>query len=78
MDIIKLSDLLQASIAERIQLVQDLWDSIAAEAEARPLALPLTEAQRQEVLRRSEAHRRNPGEAVPLEDALARIENALG
>jgi putative addiction module component (TIGR02574 family) len=78
MDTIKLSDLLQTSIAERIQLVQDLWDSIAAEAEARPAALPLTEAQRQEVLRRSEAQRRNPGEATPLEDALARIENALG
>ncbi|HET8655119.1 MAG TPA: addiction module protein [Longimicrobiaceae bacterium] len=68
-----LSDLLQLSPAERIQLAQDLWDSIAAE----PQVLPVSEAQRQEVVRRSEAHRRNPEEAVPLEDALERIDRSL-
>jgi putative addiction module component (TIGR02574 family) len=71
---IPLSDLLQLSPAERIQLVQDLWDSIAAE----PQTLPLTEEQRQEVLRRSEAHRRNPAEAIPLDEALERIDRSLG
>jgi hypothetical protein len=33
--------------------------------------LAISEAQRQEVARRSEAHQRNPEEAIPLEDALA-------
>ena len=67
------SDLLQLSPAERIQLAQDLWDSVAAE----PQVLPISEAQRQEVARRSEVHRRNPAEAIPLEDALERIDQSL-
>ena len=61
------------SVAERIALVQEIWDSIAAEVEQ----APLTEAQRQEVDRRLAAHRANPGAAIPWEQveaqALARI-----
>jgi putative addiction module component (TIGR02574 family) len=78
MDAITISDLLHLSVAERLQLVEDLWDSIAAEAADSPERLPVTEAQRQLVLRRSEAHRRHPGEAIPLEEALERIERSLG
>jgi putative addiction module component (TIGR02574 family) len=61
---ISLSDILQLSVAERLRLVGEIWDSIASE----PEALPLTEAQRIEILRRSEAHRTNPQEAIPLSD----------
>ena len=57
------------SIAERIQLAEDLWDSVAAEAARSPERLPVSDAQRRELLRRSVAHRQNPHEAVPL-DAL--------
>jgi putative addiction module component (TIGR02574 family) len=61
------------SIAERIALVQAIWDSIAADVER----APLTEAQRQEVDRRLAAHRANPQAAVPWEqveaEALARL-----
>jgi putative addiction module component (TIGR02574 family) len=78
MNAITVSDLMHLSVAERLQLVEDLWDSIAAEAVDAPDRLPVTEAQRQEILRRSEAHRLNPGEAVPLEEALERIERSLG
>ncbi len=78
MNAITISDLLHLSVAERLQLFEDLWDSIAAEANSAPERLPVTDAQRQEVLRRSEAHRRNPGEAIPLEEALERIERSLG
>jgi hypothetical protein len=35
------------------------------------------EAARGELLRRSEAHRRNPAEAVPLDEALDEIEQSL-
>jgi putative addiction module component (TIGR02574 family) len=63
----------QLSFQERIALVQELWDSIAAEAEQ----VPLTEAQRQEVDRRLAAHRANPQAAIPWEqveaEALARL-----
>lgn len=78
MNAISVSDLLHLSIPERIQLVEDLWDSIAAEAAAQPDRLPLTDAQRHEIRRRSEAHRKNPGEAIPVETVLEQIERSLG
>jgi putative addiction module component (TIGR02574 family) len=71
MNTITASDLLHLSLAERIQLVEDLWDTVAAEAVVHPGRLPVSDAQRAELLRRSEAHGRNPGEAVPLDDAEA-------
>ncbi len=61
------------SVAERIQLVQEIWDSIAAEIERSPL----TESQRQEIDRRLAAYRANPQAAIPWEqveaEALARL-----
>jgi putative addiction module component (TIGR02574 family) len=42
-----------------------------------PERLTVTDAQRRELVRRSEAHRRNPHEAVPLDQALAEIERFL-
>ncbi len=77
MDAIKVSDLLHLSLDERLQLVEDLWDSIAAEAEARPDELPLTPTQIEEIRRRSAEHRSEPDAAVPLDEALRRIESAL-
>lgn len=53
---ISLSDVLELSVSERIQLVEDIWDSIAKG----PEPAPLTEAQRQELDRRLAAHRENP------------------
>jgi putative addiction module component (TIGR02574 family) len=50
----------QLSVADRLRLVQEIWESIAAEVEA----APLTEAQRQEVDRRLAAHRANPQAAI--------------
>jgi len=61
------------SVAERVALVQAIWDSIAADVER----APLTEAQRLEVDRRLAAHRANPQAAIPWEqveaEALARL-----
>lgn len=36
MSSIPIEELLKLSVAERIQLVEDLWDSIAADPEALP------------------------------------------
>ena len=62
------------SVADRIALVQEIWDSIAADAERSPL----TEEQKQEVDRRLAAHRANPQAAIPWEqveaEALARLD----
>ncbi len=59
-------------IRERIRLVEDIWDSIAAE----PNAVELTRKQRDELERRIEYHDANPGDTVPWEvvrdEALAR------
>jgi putative addiction module component (TIGR02574 family) len=61
------------SVPEKLSIVQDLWDDIAAEVEK----APLTDAQKQEVDRRLAAHQANPQAAVPWEqveaEALARL-----
>jgi putative addiction module component (TIGR02574 family) len=63
----------QLSVAERIALVQEIWDSIAPEAEQ----WAISEAQRHEVDRRLAAHRANPQAAIPWDqveaEALARL-----
>jgi putative addiction module component (TIGR02574 family) len=74
---VRVSDLLHLSLEERIQLVGDLWDTIAAEAESRPESLPLTQAQREVIRRRSADHRADPAAASPLDEALDRIESNL-
>ncbi|PKM44334.1 MAG: addiction module protein [Gammaproteobacteria bacterium HGW-Gammaproteobacteria-1] len=57
-----LSDYKALSIAERIQLVEDIWDSIAQDS---PGSFALTEAQRMELQRRLDAHRQDPSTAIP-------------
>lgn len=61
------------TVPERIALVQEILESIAAEAQD----APLTDAQRQEIDRRLAAHQANPEAAIPWEqveaEALARI-----
>jgi len=63
------SDLFDLPVAERIQLVEELWDSIA---EA-PEALPLTEEQGRELDRRLEAHRESPHAAAPWSEVRKRL-----
>ena len=62
------------SVTERLVLVEELWESIAADAEK----APLTEAQRQEVDRRLAAHRANPQAAIPWEQGEAEADAAGG
>jgi putative addiction module component (TIGR02574 family) len=66
-------DYRRLSIAERLQLVEDIWDSIAEEAREDPDALPLSEEQLAEVRRRQEEHRRDPGSAIPWEQVRAEL-----
>jgi putative addiction module component (TIGR02574 family) len=56
-------------IDERIQLVEDLWDSIAADT-AGP---PLTEAQKCELDRRLDDLEANPADVLKWEDVRARL-----
>ncbi len=57
----------QMSIEDRLALVQEIWDSIAAEA----AQLPLTEAQRSELERRLAAHAADPTNVIPWEEVKA-------
>ena len=69
---IPLAEILRLPVRERIKLVEDIWDSIAAESDA----IGLTPEQRSELQRRIESYRSNPTETVPWEtikaEALAR------
>ena len=66
---VSLADVLKLSVGERIRLVGDIWDSIAAV----PEAIPLTEAQRKELDRRLDAYHRDPTAGSPWEDVRQRI-----
>ena len=61
------------SLDERVALAHEILDSVTAEAEK----APLTEAQKQEIDRRLEEHRKNPDAVIPWEqikaEALARF-----
>jgi len=58
------------TVAERIFLVQDLWDSIAAT----PDAVTLTESHQQDLKRRLDAYRDNPKAGSPWEEVKGRLQ----
>jgi putative addiction module component (TIGR02574 family) len=63
----------QLSVSERLQLLEEIWDSVSAEVEK----APLTEAQKQEVDRRLAAHQANPEAAIPWEQVEAEAQARL-
>ena len=65
----ELKDILELSVAERIQLVEDIWDSIAAV----PESISLTENERQELDRRLEAYAQNPDEGISWEELKNKV-----
>jgi len=67
---LKLSEL---SVAERIQLAEDLWDSVAADTGE----LPLTDAQRAELELRLAEFERDAGSGEPWEVVRERIQKRL-
>ena len=57
------------SVAERILLVEEIWDTIAEE----PQQPPLTEAQKQDLERRLAAYKANPKAGSSWEEVKARL-----
>jgi putative addiction module component (TIGR02574 family) len=51
------------SVAERVELVEAIWDSIVEEYER----LPITEAQSQELDNRHAEYQKNPGDTLTWE-----------
>lgn len=64
--------LLKLSLAERLELVDELWDSITAECEREPF--PLTEAQREDLERRIRELDEHPERAISWEEARERLQ----
>lgn len=58
---------------ERLRLVEDLWDSIAADQNA----LPLTAAQQAELDRRLDAYEADKNAGRPAGDVIAEIRRKL-
>ena len=61
-------DFSHLSAEERIQLAEELWDSLE------PTNLPVSEEIGAELDRRLERHREDPGRGRPAEDVLRDIE----
>ncbi len=68
------SDLLRLSDAERIQLAQELWDSIPADS----AALSISDEQRGELDRRLAEHQNDPSSAIPWSEARQRLKDRFG
>ncbi|MGC8639863.1 MAG: addiction module protein [Isosphaeraceae bacterium] len=60
----------QLSVAQRILLVEEIWDSIADEADE----APLTEAQEEDLRRRLQSYAENPKAGSSWKDVKARLE----
>jgi putative addiction module component (TIGR02574 family) len=69
MKTIRLSDVLELPVSERLKLVEAIWDSIADA----PETLALNEAQRAELDRRLEEYERDPGAGSPWSEVKSRI-----
>ncbi len=63
------ADTLELSIPERIQLVEDIWDTIASKADA----VELTEEEKSIIDERLEEYHKNPDLGSPWEDVFKRI-----
>ena len=63
-------DFLSLSVAERIQLAEDIWDSIAAES---PDSAKLTISQLQAIETRLQAHDKDPTTAVSWDQVRSEL-----
>ena len=63
------TDTLGLSIPERIQLVEDIWDTIAVEADS----VELTEEEKKIIDERLEAYHQNPNLGSPWGEVFKRI-----
>ena len=65
-------DISQLSPSERLQLVEELWDSLT------PADIPLTPAQAKDLDRREALHRADPKRGRPWREVLDEIERRRG
>ena len=68
-----MSSILKLPLEDRIRLVEDIWDSIAAEQSS----LNLTDAQRIELNRRLDAYEKDGDKGREASEVIADIKNRL-
>jgi putative addiction module component (TIGR02574 family) len=68
----KLMDFSQLSVSERLQLVEDVWDSIDDEQ------IPMPDWHRKELDRRLAEYRANPEAGISWETVRARLAKLVG
>lgn len=73
MEIDLLEEAKKRPFAEKMQLVEDLWDAIAAEAAQQRLS----DAQKRLLQARMDAHQANPARGRPADEVLREIEDRL-
>lgn len=71
---VPIKQLLELSVEERIQLIDDLWESVAADSEE----IPIREAQLKEARRRLEEHRADPASGIPWEQLRQELYERYG
>ena len=59
----QVADILELSVAEKIQIVEDIWDSISKN----PESLPLSDAEKRRLDERLETYRQTPNEGIEWE-----------
>ena len=74
MSAVSLAEITQLSTAERIQLAEDIWDTIAA----KPEEIALTEAQTDELDRRLEDYRQDPSAGASWQEVQQRVRRQNG
>lgn len=60
---------LSLNVEDRLELIEEIWDSLAVT----PEAIPVTNAQRRELARRRRAHARNPSAAKSWREVRAKL-----
>lgn len=68
----RLDQIFRLSVAERVQLAEDLWDSVASS----PEKIATTGAQKKELDRRLKAHAMDPSAALPWEEVRRRLKKS--
>ena len=59
----------QLSVDDRLLLLEEIWESVSADSDR----IPVTDAQKQDLQRRLDAHKENPKAGKPWEEVKARL-----
>jgi putative addiction module component (TIGR02574 family) len=65
------ADFSDLTVEEKLQLIEELWDSVADD----PQAVPLTDAQAEELDRRLDAYRQDGDPGRPWREVLDELES---